>query len=186
MYQTEQAQPKFNNIFKFLSFILPHAIVSFFVLLSLFNQNLKVIFYLFGLLFMNIIINIAQISGIQGVNRHQICSIFDTGLSLVDVPSYSVASIAYTIAYLFVPMIMFNVLNIMVLGSLFLALCIISYFQTNYGCLTTTGIIYGVFIGLLIGTITVFVTSTINRDYLYYSEYISDKVACTIPEKQTF
>ena len=178
------------NYFKFLSFIFPHALVSFFVILSLFNQNLKVIFYIFGLIVMNIIIDISQHSGYKFFNKnsnyHEVCTIFKTGVSLIDSPAYSVSSIAYTFAYLVFAMVYSGIFNISVIVGFFLALLFVIFTQIYYGCLQSVGAVMGLFVGIFMGIITGFITGFINRDYLYFSEYISDKVACSIPQKQTF
>lgn len=88
--------------------------------------------------------------------------------------------------YLSFPMVFFNVINIGAIMSMILAISFVIYFQTNYKCITGTGAFLGISIGALVGLLMALFTASVNRDYLYFSEYISDKIACSVPDKQTF
>jgi len=175
----------FVNYFKFLAFIMPHVIVFFFILQSIFSQNLKVIFYLAGLLFMNIALNVIK-SSVPIIDGHPVCTIFNSGLEFIDIPSNSVSTLAYTMMYLLFPMVFFNVINIGAITSMILLISFVIYFQMEYKCITGMGAFLGISIGVLVGLLMALFTASVNRDYLYFSEYISDKVACSVPDKQTF
>ena len=58
--------------------------------------------------------------------------------------------------------------------------------QVQYQCITGMSASLGIFIGILSGLMMALFTASVNRDYLYFSEYISDKIACSVPDKQTF
>ena len=173
------------NYSKFLAFILPHVIVFFFIIQSIFSQNAKVLFYLGGLMFMNILLNIIK-SSYPKEYGHSVCTIFNSGLEFIDTPSSAISSLAYTIMYLLFPMVLFNVINIGAVITMILALAFVSYWQIEYRCIDKMSAFTGICIGLFIGLCTALFTASVNRDYLYFSEYISDKVACSVPDKQTF
>lgn len=173
------------NYSKFLAFIMPHVIVFFFVIQSIFSQNLKAVFYLGGLLFMNIVLNLLK-GSFPKLDGHSVCTIFNSGWEFIDTPSYSISAMAYTIIYLLFPMVLFNVINVGAIISLLFVLGLVIYFQIDYMCITSMGAFLGVIIGVFIGLLSALFTASVNRDQLYFSEYISDKVACSVPDKQTF
>lgn len=175
----------FQNYAKFLAFVMPHVVVFFFILQSIFSQNLKVFFYLGGLLFMNIFITMIKHS-FPRLNGHSVCTIFNVGLEFIDSPSNSISILAYTIVYLLFPMLLFNAINIGPIVSLLLALAAVTVFQIQYQCISEMSAFAGICIGIVSGLMMSLFTASVNRDYLYFSEYISDKIACSVPDKQTF
>lgn len=174
------------NIVKFLAFIMPHSIVIFFVLLSVFNTNFKALFYLAGIFIIQIILRVTHSTNTQSAIAHKVCTIFNSDLEFFDIPAYSVSTLAYTFSYLLFPMVMFGVVNELVLSILGVLTAFVCLVQYRYGCLTPVGIITGIMVGTLVGFLWALSTSTISSDQLYFSEYISDKVACSVPTKQAF
>ena len=175
----------FINYAKFLAFVMPHVIVFFFVLQSIFSQNLKVFFYLGGLMMMHIFISMVK-SSFPRLNGHSVCTIFNVGLEFIDSPSNSISILAYTIVYLLFPMLLFNAINIGAIVSLIVVLAVVTVFQIQYQCINGMSAFIGISIGILSGLMMALFTGSVNRDYLYFSEYISDKIACSVPDKQTF
>lgn len=175
----------FQNYVKFVAFVMPHVIVFFFVLQSIFSQNLKVFFYLGGLMVMNIFITMVK-NSFPRLDGHPVCTIFNVGLEFIDSPSSSISVLAYTIIYLLFPMLLFNAINIAAIVSLILALAAVTFFQVQYQCISGMSAFFGICIGILSGLMMSLFTASVNRDYLYFSEYISDKIACSVPDKQTF
>ena len=136
------------NIAKFLAFMMPHSIVIFFVMLSIFNSNFKGLFYLGGLIAVQALLNLTHSTNAHSAIPHKVCTIFNSNLQYFDIPAYSVSTLTYTLAPI--------------------------------------GIVTGIMLGLFVGFVWALVTSTIDADQLYFSEYISDKVACSVPSKQAF
>ena len=174
------------NIAKFLAFMMPHSIVIFFVMLSIFNSNFKGLFYLGGLIAVQALLNLTHSTNAHSAIPHKVCTIFNSNLQYFDIPAYSVSTLTYTLAYLLFPMMMFETMNVAILVVLLILISLVCLFQFKNGCLTPIGIVTGIMLGLFVGFVWALVTSTIDADQLYFSEYISDKVACSVPSKQAF
>ena len=110
-----------SNLLQFFSFISPTLLVFFMFMSSLFNQNLKGIVYISGLLICSII-NIVFMNLVgsgRDENEAFSCSIFDIPLvSQFNSPYPSCMIIAFTIAYLALPMKYNKQMNYIVLAFL--------------------------------------------------------------------
>ena len=114
-----------SNIIQFVSFIAPTLLIFFMFLTSLFNQNLKGLVYIAGILlasFANVVLmNI--IGSERDENEAFSCSLFDIPfVSKYNSPYPTTLIIAFTIAYLGMPMKFNNNINYMVLAFLLILL----------------------------------------------------------------
>jgi len=179
-----------SNVLQFFSFISPSLLVFFLFMSSLFNQNLKGLVYLAGILIASLI-NILFMNLIgsgKDENEAFSCSIFDIPhVSQYNSPYPSSLIIAFTVAYLVLPMKYNNQINYAVLGFLLLLLGIDILTKVQNKCTTYAGAILGGLIGFLLGSIWyIFFHGAGFDSLLYFDELRSDNVVCSRPSKQTF
>ena len=126
----------YNNVFMFVSAIIPFLLVFFMVMLSIFDYNLKGFIYIVGLLMCYIItiplqnvMNIRLVENPSFVNypknneslnnmnpQSPLCYLFNFRENslfsgLLSVPSFNSVIIAYTLVYVLLPMISNGVIN---------------------------------------------------------------------------
>jgi len=178
------------NILQLFSLISPLLLVFFLVMSSLFNQNLKGIVYLAGVLLASCI-NIFlmnQIGSSMLEDASMSCDLIKLPiLSEFNSPAPTSLFIAFTIAYLVLPMYYNNQINYVVLASLLCLLAMDAVTKITNKCTTSSGSILGTLVGLVLGTAwyTLFHQSGYDS-LLYFDELQSNKVICSKPSKQTF
>jgi hypothetical protein len=179
-----------SNILQFVSFIAPTLLVFFMFLSSLFNQNLKGLVYIAGVLitsFGNVIL-----MNIVGSERNEeeafSCSMFDIPfVSKFNSPYPTTLIIAFTIAYLVMPMQYNNNMNYSVLAFLLCLLVLDIITKVQNKCTTYSGTILGALVGSLAGLIWYALFNVFGyQSLLYFDELRSDNVMCSKPTKQTF
>jgi hypothetical protein len=179
-----------SNVLQFFSFISPTLLIFFLFMASLFNQNLKGLVYIAGILLASII-NIFFMNLIgSGRNPEEAfsCSIFDIPhVSRFNSPYPSCLIIAFTVAYLILPMKYNEQMNYPVLAFLLLILGIDIVTKVQNKCTTWAGSILGGLVGFLLGTIWYILFHVTGFDsLLYFDELRSDNVMCSQPSSQTF
>jgi prepilin signal peptidase PulO-like enzyme (type II secretory pathway) len=104
-----------------------------------------------------------------------------------NVPSLNSVLIAFTIAYLILPMNASNQLNYVVIFALLSIFVIDAISKIMNKCTTIAGVILGLLTGLLSGSLwyVLFRSSGFNS-LLYFDEVVSNKTYCSRPKKQTF
>ena len=183
-------QLNFPNILELISLISPFLLGFFLVLSSLFNQNLKGFVYLAGIL-IAVVINIFlmnQIASPKIEGRALSCDFI--GLPFMEQfnsPAPSSLFIAFTIAYLVLPMKYNNQMNYVILAALLSLLAIDGITKVNKKCTTTGGTVLGTLVGLVLGATwyTLFHMSGYDS-LLYFDELQSNRVVCSRPAKQSF
>lgn len=179
-----------SNMLQFFSFISPTLLVFFMFMSSLFNQNLKGLVYLAGLLIASLlnIFFMNMIGSGRDENEAFSCSIFDIPhVSQYNSPYPSSLIIAFTLAYLVLPMKYNNQMNYAVLGFLLILLGIDILTKVQNKCTTYAGSVLGGLVGFLLGTIWyIFFHGAGFDSLLYFDELRSDNVVCSKPTKQTF
>ena len=179
-----------SNVLQFFSFISPTLLIFFLFMASLFNQNLKGLVYIAGILLASIInIFFMNIIG-SGRNPEEAfsCSIFDIPhVSRFNSPYPSCLIIAFTVAYLILPMKYNEQMNYPVLAFLLVILGIDIVTKVQNKCTTWAGSILGGLVGFLLGTIWYILFHVTGFDsLLYFDELRSDNVMCSQPSSQTF
>jgi len=179
-----------SNILQFFSFIAPTLLIFFLFLSSLFNQNLKGLVYIAGILiastiniiFMNIVGS--QVSDDASFS----CNLFDIPhVSQYNSPYPSTLIIAFTIAYLVLPMKYNKQMNYVVLIFLMCLLGVDIVTKVQNKCTTYPGTVLGALVGFLLGTIWYVLFYSLGySSLLYFDELRSDNVQCSMPTKQTF
>lgn len=163
----------------YISVVAPSVLVGFFVILSIFNQNLKGLAYLVGIcvLFtcMNTLKNMLIITG----NPDPKCK--SNGLS------YGILIYVFTFFYLLLPMIINGIINMPLLFSLALIAIIDSIISVGEHCVEVKNIIISIIFGCLIGVSWSLLIYSIKPELTYHTDYItSNKLACSLPSKQNF
>ena len=180
-----------TNLFQFISALTPLLLIFFMVMISIFNQDLKGLVYLAGILIVSVI-NIFLLNIIKNKRDEtssSSCNIFNLPFNMTqyNVPSLNSVLISFTMAYLLLPMISSNQMNYVVIAALFSIFIIDGISKIMNKCTTSAGVIFGLLTGFLTGSLwyTLF-HSTGYNSLLYFDEVISNKVYCSRPKKQTF
>ena len=179
-----------SNLLQFLSFISPTLLIFFLFLSSLFNQNLKGLVYIAGIL-ITFIINVFFMNLVgseRDENEAYSCSLFDIPyITQFNSPYPSSLLISFTLAYLVLPMKYNNQMNYGVLAFLCILLAIDVISKVENKCTTYAGSILGALVGFLFGAIWYVLFHATGYDgLLYFDELRSDNVVCSRPSKQTF
>lgn len=179
-----------SNVFQLIAALSPMILGFLMVMLSIFNQDLKGIVYLSGILLTSLV-NVLLLNLIKHeryTNEEQSCRLIDTGfLNEFNVPSLTSVFIAFTATYLILPMMsnsQYNYGLIIFLISLFM---IDAVSEIINKCTTYSGIILGMLSGCIFGLLwyTIFHSSGYDS-LLYFNAADSNKVYCSKPKKQTF
>lgn len=180
----------FSNILQLTSALSPLLIGFFMVMLSILNQNVKGIIFIAGALLATVI-NIFLMNIIKSPidpNASMTCNLVELPfLMKYNSPAPTSLFIAFTFAYLFLPMNFNQQMNypvIAVLMCLFFADAITKVFNK---CATLSGTIFGGLIGFILGALWYTLFHSLGYDdLLYFDEMESNNVVCKKPSKQTF
>lgn len=178
-----------SNMLYYLTLIAPNVLVGFFVLLSLFNQNYKGIAYLVGITVLFQVSNTLNI--IMTLNNEvdhvkEIChsyGIFSSNGGL----SYGVLVYVFTFCYLIIPMIINNIMNIWLLGTLLLMIFLDASVNINQNCTNFVNVGFSVVLGIIFGVSWAFIIYSIAPKLTYHVDYVtSNKLACSMPSEQKY
>jgi hypothetical protein len=178
------------NILQFFSFIAPTLLIFFLFMTSLFNQNLKGLVYIAGILISSIanVVLMNMIGSERSDDEAFSCSMFDIPyVSRFNSPYPTTVIIAFTLAYLALPMKYNNEMNYVVLAFLCVLLGIDIITKVQNKCSTYPGTLLGALVGGLSGLIWYALFSMSGyKSLLYFDELQSNNVICSKPTKQTF
>lgn len=189
----------FSNLAKFMISMSPLFITSFLILGSILDQQFaKGIVYIGGVLILAVItlgikllFKKARPTTDEGYNTDncQIFSLQDTNpIKMYSLPDFNSMFLAFTTAYLILPMIknnsQVNPLLIIVLGVFIIGNGIT---RVRNHCNTILDIVVGNLVGTGLGVGYFFIFwATNHRDMLFIDEMTSNNVICNRPSKQTF
>jgi len=179
-----------TNIFKFISAVSPILLTWFLAAASIFNQDIKGVIYLAGILlaiFINVLIaNMIKSRPIDG--RSAVCEIFSLPFtSTYNSPSLNSVIIAFTSAYLIHPMKDHEQMNFGIIAFLAVILVIDGVTRVTNYCTPVAGVILGSVLGYFLGYLWfALFKSTGNESMLYFNETLSNNTVCSLPKKQTF
>lgn len=184
----QNASLNFPSVFTYFSMISPFLVILLFVVISIINSNLKGLIYLLGIFILFFIVLL-----FQNVLRFELpedaspyCHVFQFPIPLRGVPSFNSSIFLFTLIYLFLPMLMNDIMNIPLLILLLILYAIDCVIKSGNKCTTPVGIVLGSFLGLLWGLLWYFLIQSQNPELLYYDDLISNKVACSRPTQQQF
>ena len=147
----------------------PYTILGFFVVLSIFNSNIKGIVYLIGFILLYFCSSLVQIEPMS---------------SEENMP-FGTLVYGYTFSYLLFPMIQFSMMNYPLLVSM-LCLMGVDVAYTSKNAFNINKIAIAFILSILIGFFWSLIVSRMSPSMLYSTDYLSDKQVCSIPSEQTF
>lgn len=181
----------FVNIVQLFSYISPLLLGFFMLMSSFFNGNIKGLVYLGGVLIASAIgLMMRSIIGSKtDIRASPACNLFEMpfGYNMFNSPSLHSLFIAFTMAYLFMPMITNKMMNYPVLISLIVLFFIDAFTKTQGKCTTGLGIFIGGLMGIILGIAYWAVFHyTGMKNVLYFEKEGSNNVICNRPSRQTF
>lgn len=184
-------QLTFSNVVQLFSVFAPLFLGTFLVLVSVFNQNIKGIIYLGGVLIASVI-NLAVMFAVGSEpleNQGAICNLIDFPLipTQYNVPNYNSMFIMFTLVYLLLPMLANNQVNMWIIGTIVSIFAVDAYVKLEYSCTVPRGITFGAIIGGFLGAVWYFVFKlTQHESLLFFNDLVSNNVICNRPKNQTF
>lgn len=175
----------------YISVVAPSVLIGFFVILSIFNQNLKGLAYLVGIcVLFTTMSTINSMLASTRTNHHEspiACRSYGLFGGTSGGLSHGVLIYVYTFFYLLLPMIINGIINMYILFSLALITIADIVINNTYGCLRIQNVIISIIFGSLIGVFWSTLIYSIKPELTYHTDYItSNKLACSMPSKQNF
>jgi len=171
----------------YLSAVAPSVLVGFFILLSIFNQNLKGLAYLVGVCVLLTITGfVSELVKITKPNDKSCKLVSYNPISFTGLP-FGMQIYAFTFFYLLLPMIINNIPNIPLIFTLILLAIIDGVINITQNCSNTQHIFISLIMGCIIGTLWSLAVYSVDPGLIYHTDYItSNKLACQLPSKQNF
>jgi hypothetical protein len=180
-----------KNGFVLLSAISPLLLGFFLIMGSIFNNNIKGVLYLGGVLIASLINTLMLNPLFAGVSRAgRSCNLVEWSWASdnrEDSPAYSSMFIAFTLAYLTTPMVLTNQINGTVIATISILFFVDAYTRFARQCVGKLSVLLGLLFGTAMGIgwcMLFYVTG--HADLLYFNDLISNNVICSRPKKQTF
>tara|TARA_B110000967_G_scaffold169339_1_gene178757 strand:+ start:4495 stop:5112 length:618 start_codon:yes stop_codon:yes gene_type:complete len=184
-------QLNFSNMLQFFSAISPILLAFCLVLISLFNSDIKGMVYLGGILIASLI-NLFILNTLKIKSQALIppfCNLVEFPFNLNEYisPAFNSMFIAFTLAYLYMPMKNISGINYPVLMFVLGLLLLDGATKIFGGCTTISGVLLGSLVGFLlgIGWFALFY-NTDHKDLLFFGVEASNNVVCSRPKQQTF
>ena len=184
-------QLNFSNMLQFFSAISPILLAFCLVLISLFNSDIKGMVYLGGILIASLI-NLFILNTLKIKSQALIppfCNLVEFPFNLNEYisPAFNSMFIAFTLAYLYMPMKNISGINYPVLMFVLGLLLLDGATKIFGGCTTISGVLLGCLVGFLlgIGWFALFY-NTDHKDLLFFGVEASNNVVCSRPKQQTF
>ena len=180
-----------TNILNLFALISPILLGFFLIMGSIFNQNIKGLIYLGGILISAIIsLLISNLIGKRpDQNRPTNCDLIQIPFinNLFVCPSFTSVFLGFTIAYLMLPMIYNNQINYILFVTLILLFFIDAISKYLKKCNDLLDITTGGLLGIILGSIQFALLHYSKLDsLLYFDDLVSNNVICERPRKQTF
>jgi len=181
-----------TNIFQFGAFISPFLLGFFLIMSSIFNRDLKGFIYLAGVLISSIVNILLKniIRSPMAADAEPICSLVKFDLlsdQNFNSPNVSSSFLAFTMAYLLLPMFYNNQMNYVVLIFLISLFVLDTMTKLANKCTDLIGISIGALVGFIMGAIwfSMFLGGG-QSELLYFNVPITNNTVCSRPSKQTF
>lgn len=174
------------NMFPFLVMVLPHVLVGFFVLLSIFNGNLKGIMYLTGIIMLFAFTSIfIPDTPEKGVDRKEACRMFDLYGFSKRLP-LGIMIYSFTFIYLLLPMYIFEQISYPIIILLPSCIALDTMYRTIYSCDSLGIILSAGILGTVVGLLWFSLVYSVNHNLLYHTELVSDKLSCSLKSEQRY
>ena len=153
-------QLTFSNVVQLFSIFAPLFLGTFLVLVSVFNQNIKGLIYLGGVLIASVINYVVSMTiGSEPIpSEGSICNLVEFPLipNRYNVPNYNSMFIAFTLMYLLLPMLTNSQVNLWIIGTIVSIFAIDAYVKLQYSCTVPRGITIGGIVGAALGSLWYF------------------------------
>lgn len=179
----------FLGIMNFTGVMSPFIISTFLLLLSLYNLDAKALVFLGGALIFSFIGALLKPLIGNATTTSSNCSVFRIPFAnqQFDSPSLNSLFIAFTLMYLFMPMISNSTVNYGMLVTLLILFFINAWYSITNKCTTGLGAFLGGVLGLGFGLAWWAIFHYAGyRDLLYFEPVTSNNVICNRPSRQTF
>lgn len=158
-----------KHFFSMLAFMGPYTIIGFFIILSIFNSNIKGIVYFIGFIILYFFSTLIQIEPTPEKDNMP----------------FGTLVYGYTFSYLLFPMIQFSMMNYPLIVSMLCLMGVdIAYMSKTEFNINKIAIAF--ILSILIGFFWSLIVSRMSPSMLYSTDYLSDKQVCSIPSEQTF
>ena len=179
-----------SNIMRLASLLAPVLLVFFFVMLSMLNQDFKGLVYVAGVLLATAL-NIPLMNMLKSPvspDASLTCNLVEVPfLTNYNSPAVSSLIIAFTFAYLYLPMRANDQMNYAIVAALVSLFALDAVTRITGKCTTVAGTVLGALVGTFFGVCWYTVFHAAGADYLlYFDELDSNNVVCARPSKQTF
>jgi len=184
-------QLTFSNVIQLFSIFAPLFLGTFLILVSVFNQNIKGLIYLGGVLISSVInYMVSMVIGSEPLdNEGVVCNLVDFPLipGRYNVPNYNSMFISFTLMYLLLPMLSNNQINFWIVGVIVSIFAVDAYVKLMYFCTVPRGITIGAVVGLSLGAVWYFLLKFNDfESLLFFNDLTSNNVVCKRPKNQTF
>ena len=176
-----------SSLLYFVSVVAPSVLIGFFVLLSIFNQNLKGLAYLVGICVLFTLTSTfsTMFSALRENDGSEQCG--NHGLFSFGGLSYGTMIYVFSFFYLLLPMIINGIINMPLIVSLILITIVDGVVNVSNNCTSVAFIAISAIMALLIGTVWSILIYKIQPELTYHTDYITtNKLACSMPSKQKF
>ena len=184
-------QLNFSNLMQFFAAISPILLAFCLVMISIFNSDIKGMVYLGGILIASLInlliLNSLKIKSDKIIPPY--CNLIEFPFNLNEYisPAFNSMFIAFTLAYLYMPMQYVSGINYPVLIFITSLLVLDAGTKISGGCTTFGGVMLGSLVGFVLGLLWfIAFYSTGHEDLLFFNSEPSNNVICSRPKKQTF
>ena len=170
-----------GKVFDLLSLFSPFLLVSFIALLSVYNQDLKALVLIFGIILLIIILKTMGLSVEQNADYDTFCTMFN----VIETPGSSSAVIAFVFISMLLPMMFNKHYNGILITVLFLLYFSDAFYRAIkykcYGSLSMSTTLLSTVIGLSFGALYFFAIYFLGEDYynlLYFNVSKNNRVQC--------
>lgn len=172
-----------GKVFDLLSLFSPFLLVAFIALLSVYNQDLKGLVLIFGLVLLMIILKTIGLSVDESTNTEYLkfCTLFD----VVETPGSSSAIIAFIFMNMLLPMMFNKHYNGSLITVLFMLYGSDAFYRAVkykcYGNLSLSTTLLSTLVGLSFGALYFFGIYFLGEDYynlLYFNVSQNNRVQC--------
>ena len=178
-----------TNLIQFFGALSPLFIGFFLLGASVLNKDIKGLIYMAGVMFAYVLNTIFKnvIRSPSDPMRSMSCDLVNVPFgNSFNSPAWNSVFIAFTLAYLYLPMRFSGSMNYGVIVGLMTLFGISAISETTNKCTNNMGIVIGGLVGLLLGACWYTIIKISGNPQLIYFEELSNGKACSRPSKQKF
>ena len=167
-----------GKVFDLVAMFSPFLLVSFIALLSVYNQDLKALVLMFGLVMLVAVLKTIGLSILENELYKNYCTLF----GIIETPGTSTAVISFVLISLVLPMMFNKHYNVVLISVLFVLYFCDTFFRSiKYKCYEKTTTLLATIVGLSFGALYFFSIYFLGEDYynlLYFNVSKNNRVQC--------